>query len=76
MNEHKRVKHGHHPGDIPKSEKIAMREKRMIPLYSWQTPESQRRRAKGYRKMLQKKSKKRQRRRDQERIEEQLHERD
>lgn len=71
-NEHKRVKHGHVPGDISKADKIAMRESRSqgadIIVSAWHTISSKA--AKVYRKMLQKKSKKRQRRRDQERIQE------
>jgi hypothetical protein len=73
-NEHKRVKHGHVPGDISKADKITMREGRSqgadIVLSPWHTISSKA--AKVYRKMLQKKGKKRQRRRDQERIQEEL----
>ena len=72
QNEHKRVKHGHVPGDIPKADKIAMRERRTpIFISAWHSISTKA--AKVYRKMLQKKGKKRQRRRDQERIEEELH---
>lgn len=70
-NEHKRVKHGHVPGDVSKSIKIRMREGNTPILVSaWHTISEQA--AKVYKKMLAKKSKKRQRRRDKERIQEEL----
>jgi len=70
-NEHKRVKHGHVPGDIPKQYKIDMREKKTpVVIYTGHTISESA--AKVYRKMLAKKSKKRQRRRDRERIQEEL----
>lgn len=70
-NEHKRVKHGHVPGDVPKSTKIRMREgKTPIFVSAWHTISEKA--AKVYRKMLAKKGKKRQRRRDQERIQEEI----
>ena len=54
MNEHKRVKHGHLPGDISRWHKIELREK----------PNIEPNRSKAFRKHLQEKSKKAQRRRD------------
>lgn len=62
-NEHKRVKHGQQPGDIPKKMKIAMREKKApIVVWSWHTITEKA--AKNYRRMLVDRSRTVQRRRD------------
>jgi hypothetical protein len=66
-NEHKRVKHGQHPGDVHKRVKIAMREKDSpIEVASWHTISDNA--AKSYRKHIAKKGRKVQRRRDKKEI--------
>ena len=70
-NEHKRVKHGHVPGDIHKQAKIAMRENKGSIIINGYHVISEAA-SKVYRRMLAKKSKKRQRRRDRERIQDEL----
>lgn len=73
MNEHKRVKHGQQPGDIPKHDKIAMREKKTpIEIFPWHTITEKA--AKTYRNGLREKGKTVQRRRDKAVIKEQLDE--
>lgn len=68
-NEHKRVKHGHHPGDVSKKVKIAMREgKTPVVVRPGHTISEES--ANVYCRMLRKKGRKVQRRRDKHRIEE------
>lgn len=70
-NEHKRVKHGQQPGDIPKRYKIAMREKDTpIQIFSWHSISDEA--AKTYRNDLKDKGRTVQRRRDKKVIEDQL----
>lgn len=63
MNEHKRVKHRHLPGDLPKRYKIAMREKK-VPFLTALGQLIGVKQAAGYRRDLRKKAKTVQRRRD------------
>ncbi|MBI5262742.1 MAG: hypothetical protein HY852_13100 [Bradyrhizobium sp.] len=74
LSEHKRVKHGQQPGDLPRRTKIRMREK-SGPI--WLTGASHayelgEKVIKSFRRILQKKGKKVQRRRDKREIERQL----
>lgn len=71
QTEFKRVKHGEQPGDVHRSAKIAMREKKTpIRIFPWQSLDDAC--AKSFRKYLQEKSKKVQRRRDKRAIEDSI----
>jgi hypothetical protein len=77
LSEHKRIKHGQHPGDYIKKRKIAMREKRVPFRIYWGgdafTTISVKC-AKAFRNFFKFKSKKRQRQRDKDEIKLQLDE--
>lgn len=74
LSEHKRVKHGQQPGDLPRRTKIRMRERRGAiwlagASHAYELGEKV---IKTFRKILQAKSRKVQRRRDKREIERQL----